>query len=593
MNTEIMAVSFLRIAIGKNDYLVPHINEGDREPSWDGDIEVYRKPGKNHSKSDLVLKVPVQVKGHSVPSLPRKHTTSYPIEISDLRNYLNAGGTIFFVVYVDETGSNNQIYYSSLLPYELKKTLDKYGDQKKRNMPLVAFPQDNNSIANVLLNCAMNMKKQRAAISADMVTYDDLIQSGSFPELSFGYMQVPTDNPVPFEYMFEHGTYLYAKLPFGIELPIERMDQMDVAYTEIDEPVSVNGRVFYKRYRIAYKKECFELHFGKSSRYIHYYGPELDKFRFTLSGTLSERITDEAFIINALTAGGFEFGTAQMPLQHIPAEKLQQFNIPCRREHLDWLNCIKETLSRLSVSIDLDCSSLSSTEEGRLRTLKASILDGEPITLYEVPNRLCRFDIGNLSIIAYLQDVDTRKNLYLIHDFNHAPTQISAEDHNGDLVPSSLYVILKKNILLECSNIDYQEMLIQMKEVPFSQVFSTQATNLLLEMLDAYDESNDKRKDIISAAIELAEWLRHEDPFCPTDLKLINHLQTIKRTRNLDSDERRQLIETIEQSDNLEEQVYIGAYLLLDQHDAAQLHFLRMKEDEREHFLRYPIHRFM
>lgn len=175
MNIELMGVTFLKLAIGRNDYLVPHINDGDREPSWDGDIEVYRKPGNVHSKGDLVLKVPIQVKGHAVPQLPRKNTISYSIETSDLRNYLNAGGTMFFVVYVDETGNNHQIYYASLLPFELKQTLDKYGEQKKRNMPLSAFPQDKKSIANVLLNCARDMKKQRPAITADIVTYDSLI----------------------------------------------------------------------------------------------------------------------------------------------------------------------------------------------------------------------------------------------------------------------------------------------------------------------------------------------------------------------------------------------------------------------------------
>lgn len=111
MNIELMAVNFLELAIGRNDYLVPHINAGDREPSWDGDIEVYRKPGNVHAKEDLVLKVPIQVKGHVVPQIPRKITISYSIESSDLRNYLNAGGTMFFVVYVDETGTKHQIFY--------------------------------------------------------------------------------------------------------------------------------------------------------------------------------------------------------------------------------------------------------------------------------------------------------------------------------------------------------------------------------------------------------------------------------------------------------------------------------------------------
>ena len=592
MNIELMGVTFLKLAIGRNDYLVPHVNDGDREPSWDGDIEVYRKPGNVHAKEDLVLKVPIQVKGHAIPQIPRKKTISYPIETSDLRNYLNAGGTMFFVVYVDETGDNHQIYYASLLPFELKQTLDKYGEQKTRSMPLVAFPQDSKSIANVLLNCARDMKKQRPAITADIVTYDSLVQAGHVPELSFGYAQVPTEGAVPFEYMFNHSTYLYAKLSHGIELPVEKMEQMDVAFTEIEAPVKVNGQVFYSSYRVVYKKDCLELCFGRSSRFVHYYNPERSKFSFNLAGTLSERIVDEGFIIAALEAGEFEVATVRLPLKDVPAEELQQFNVSRKREHLNWLKCVKETLDKLSVTVDLDCKNLSNTDERRLHMLKQSVWDGEPITLHEVPNRLCRFAVGNLSIIVYLQEVDAKPNLYQVCDFNHVPIAISAEDRDGKLVPSSLYVILKRDVLLECSNIDYQEMLRQIKLVPFSEVFSTQATNLLLEMLAAYDESKDKRKDIIEAAIELAEWIRNEDTFCSADLKMLNHLQAIKRIRELNTDERRQVIELIERSDEPEERVYVGAYLLLDQQEAAQMHFDRMDSMEQEHLLSYPIRRF-
>ena len=72
MNCEMMGVSFVRLAISKTDYLVEHINNNDKEPSWDGDIEVYSKAGDVHSKSDLILKVPVQVKGHKAKNLQKK-----------------------------------------------------------------------------------------------------------------------------------------------------------------------------------------------------------------------------------------------------------------------------------------------------------------------------------------------------------------------------------------------------------------------------------------------------------------------------------------------------------------------------------------
>ena len=133
MNVEMMGVNLVKLALSKTDYVVPHINDNDREPSWDGDVEVYRKGGDTHSKSELILKVPVQIKGHKENNVKKKKI-SYQIDLSDLRNYLNAGGTTFMVVYVSEDGEKSQIYYVSLLPFELKRLINKYGHQKSKRI---------------------------------------------------------------------------------------------------------------------------------------------------------------------------------------------------------------------------------------------------------------------------------------------------------------------------------------------------------------------------------------------------------------------------------------------------------------------------
>lgn len=94
MDSEKIATNHVELAISKADHLVSHINSNDKEPSWDGDVEVYKKSGHVHAKADLILKVPVQVKGHIKPNLKKK-SIKYSIQYSDLRNYLYVGGTIF------------------------------------------------------------------------------------------------------------------------------------------------------------------------------------------------------------------------------------------------------------------------------------------------------------------------------------------------------------------------------------------------------------------------------------------------------------------------------------------------------------------
>lgn len=142
MNSEMLGLSYLQIALGKTDHLVAHINSNDKEPSWDGDVEVYRKAGHVHAKADLILKVPVQVKGHCKPNLKKK-SIKYSIQYADLKNYLAIGGTIFFVIYINDSGDKAAIYYVDLLPYDLKKHLKAYdGDPYKyKSIELKAFPK--------------------------------------------------------------------------------------------------------------------------------------------------------------------------------------------------------------------------------------------------------------------------------------------------------------------------------------------------------------------------------------------------------------------------------------------------------------------
>jgi len=120
MDSEKIATNHVELAISKTGHLVSHINSNDKEPSWDGDVEVYKKSGHVHAKADLILKVPVQVKGHIKPNLKKK-SIKYSIQYSDLRNYLYVGGTIFFVVYFDKEDEHYTIYYVGLLPFDLKK----------------------------------------------------------------------------------------------------------------------------------------------------------------------------------------------------------------------------------------------------------------------------------------------------------------------------------------------------------------------------------------------------------------------------------------------------------------------------------------
>lgn len=73
------------------------------------------------------------------------------------------------------------------------------------------------------------------------------------------------------------------------------------------------------------------------------------------------------------------------------------------------------------------------------------------------------------------------------------------------------------------------------------------------------------------------------DETLPYEAKLLNKLQTEKRERALTKDETKQLLRVIE-TPGISEDLLVGAYLLLDQQAAAELHFEKLDKQVQEKF---------
>lgn len=72
---------------------------------------------------------------------------------------------------------------------------------------------------------------------------------------------------------------------------------------------------------------------------------------------------------------------------------------------------------------------------------------------------------------------------------------------------------------------------------------------------------------------------------------MLNKLQIEKRERSLTFDEERELLRIVENSDTHED-VIVGAYLLLNQQVAAQIHFSKLNVQQQNEFKKYPIYHF-
>ena len=100
-----------------------------------------------------------------------------------------------------------------------------------------------------------------------------------------------------------------------------------------------------------------------------------------------------------------------------------------------------------------------------------------------------------------------------------------------------------------------------------------------------------RHRDILDAAVKIADWMRAEDSSTPKEVLTLNYYQAIKRARKFTEDEMAELLAIIESgTDNSD--ILAGVYLLLDNQIAASIYYKRMDEKLRELFRSYPIFHF-
>jgi hypothetical protein len=152
LQIELTGIIKLKDCLIRSDFLQPYMNENDKTPSWDGYIYVYGKQGKK--KKDLLSRVSIQAKGKITDSIIGDKC-NYPLNRSDLRNYLNDGGIILFVICMVNFDVY-KIYYESLTQLKLKRYIKAMNDQESTTLSLSTFPKNNiTELTDIFFNLQM------------------------------------------------------------------------------------------------------------------------------------------------------------------------------------------------------------------------------------------------------------------------------------------------------------------------------------------------------------------------------------------------------------------------------------------------------
>ena len=592
MDNEKIATSELSLLISRTDRLQSFINDGDREPHWDGCVHVFSEPAKKETQS--IGRVPVQVKGISKKRFHIKNP-AFKVRISDLKQYLEEGGAIYVVGVISASGSC-ELFYQTLLPYDLKRILkNRAENQQSKSISLIRLPTNPVVLENLFCSFLQDRKVQLPFISSpDVFTLEQLQENYKFSEAEFSinYFDFNGKQPLP-GLTIQYPHYLYASFDGYSKVPIARMEELylESEHCTIDEPVSCDGSVFYNSYEGILREQEYEIQIGKCFRYILSREDETSEAKFVAVGTMAERIHATNFLIAATENRGFyagrNFFALDGDIEEIMESKAQL------RDFAKQLSNVQNGLSKVGFANDLDMDKISPNEWRSIRKFALDILDDKPIPLTFDPefekiagkqSRTVILTIAPLKLALICRPVGGGKfeckNL-----FNAAP-EVEMDGIRSPVLP---YFLINPESLLSVDNLNCQEMIDSLDGAVYNRFSDNRAVPLLLTLLKTYDNTGEQM--YLQAADKLSSWILKNNSDNSDPIHLLNRYQTILRQRPLYENEMVDILEVAESS-NILEQNRIGAYLLLGNYPAAKIHLKRLSDSEQKEFMSYPIFHF-
>jgi len=586
--TECKGITKLKGCLLKSEYLFPDISENDRTPSWDGFIEVYNYKKINPQKTDILARVPVQVKSQMNSDILCEQI-KYNVKKSDLINYLQDGGVIFFIVRLCDD-EKFRIYYETLNPLKIKRYLKTMRNRKSISIIFHTFPKENiEKFTDIFFNFAHDMKKQAVD---NIFTLDDLKREHpvGFDSFSIQYHGVQYNNPI--DYFLENEVTVYAThSELDVSIPVDIIKLKEIGQN-LDSPILIENTEYYSSFRISYNNEGTKILLGNSVSFLYYKENKKASMSFKIQGTLSQRIKDTEFVLALLKNRYFSIG-GKNPHNFSFVENINEFDsdkaIGDMSKYLVYLSEIKRVLEILKVNEELDLKDITKKDEEYINLLISSILYNEPQNL-TVNKRLegqsFRNNIKICNIVLAILFVRNNDGKYILSNFfkdRYLATYQTSENQKPFNV--SAFLSLTKEDFLTVSNIDYDIIYNSFLKLDANDYFLDMTTIFVLVMVDVYDQTN--KTILLETSLKILDWIFANSNNKSQKLCLLNKLQIIKRMRKLNDSEISELLNLISNSND--DKILTGSYLLIGNIDMATYHFKKLPESEQIDFINYPI----
>lgn len=565
---ELIAVNRIKDAILRSDILEPYIDDNDKTPSWDGNIFVYKSSDIN--KKNLKGKIPLQIKGTKVHNFSNG-IVSFPFETSDLRNYLNDGGVLFFVVEIIDV-ENTKIFCKSLLPIDIKELLsESRSTQKTISAALKVIDISNiKRLESICLEFLFHRELQYSTVN-----HSKNIEN--FTTINF---TVFPGGAEPNKYMLEHEIYIYGKENIdSIPIPIDKVAIETISH-QIQKEISINSKVYFDTYSVVESKKDTFIVIGKSIMFNINTG----KIDFKSTGNLKERLRDIQFLEDLFNSKLFFIGDIKIESLQIQKNEVEQIH-----EYLKYLNENINLMKYFNIKEDLDIDILNEEDYDNLNFLIDIVLYNRKIKSKTIETGMSHIKIGNIDIVAFIIVGEDR----IINVFNYFSSTYKMYEciiHSNEEekeTKGSFYSILKANDIIKASNLDVCIIEESVKSIPLNDEYVVYVILLILELIKAYDIDKNFM-NCLSTALSLCEWIEEFDG--SNAINKINRLQIIKRLRSLEKEEKQELIDI--RARILDDfSILSGISILLENKSDFEYYFEKLSDIERKTFIEYPIYK--
>lgn len=575
MNTEVLATTKVQGILAALPRVTPFIHEGDKEPSWDGNI--YLCSDNNCSKKGI-SKIPAQVKGHWAEGNGFLEI-SYSIDVVDLENYYRNGGCLYFVVYISpENPRNKTIFYRALHPYDLRLLLQKKGGQGSISVKLRRFPDNQIEELNILMRFTQDSALQS---SLPTISDDNFAKICDFnsanARLSMSYTILSNNYWDSFFNLTD--IYQYRDTGFGIKVPVSKVDKFTSAEIKISLPVICDGRIFFESFQFCRKCDIYQIKIGIGISIIINEKAKSKTLNYTQNGTLAQQIADIECFHAIIQSQKVTFGELVMDMSVTQSNpNVMQESM----EKLEFLKTLQEAFIAAGYKGDVRINEFSNEDWEKSQVLISAFIDKKSLFKRKKDGvEFFCFTIGNASLLLLISQ--NGKNKQVLNPYDPL-LRVEIKSDHGD-IPISPYCLLNEENLRAVSKFDFDSVMNSIKRFPFCAEYYYHLVQMLLRMLRVSD-SGAKDPDMLIYCEQLASWLVAQNKESIIDK--INLYQVFKRQRDL-SPEDISSLHTFLELPGISDDQMAGIYILLSDWHNFSAHFNKLVDEKKAEFKNYPI----